>query len=202
MSKKARAFSIIVVAMLLLVGGVVLLLGAGLVAWIASEDRDQVRANAISEQAAVEADLRALHDVLAEQRAAVERAEELLEFLQLSRLAGEEARVLSGGQRKLLELGRAMMAEPQIILLDEPAAGVNPSLLDFIIDRIAAINAQGITVLLIEHNMDMIKRLCGRVLVMASGRLLAEGARRVLARRPLWQSGSSLHGQYSYHCRV
>ena len=125
-----------------------------------------------------------LKDVRRQERAAVERAEELLEFLQLSRLAGEEARVLSGGQRKLLELGRAMMAEPQIILLDEPAAGVNPSLLDFIIDRIAAINAQGITVLLIEHNMDMIKRLCGRVLVMASGRLLAEGAPQDVSRDP------------------
>lgn len=125
-----------------------------------------------------------LKDVRRQERAAVERAEELLEFLQLSRLAGEEARVLSGGQRKLLELGRAMMAEPQIILLDEPAAGVNPSLLDFIIDRIAAINAQGITVLLIEHNMDMIKRLCGRVLVMASGRLLAEGAPQAVSRDP------------------
>ncbi|MAU96099.1 MAG: ABC transporter ATP-binding protein [Fulvimarina sp.] len=125
-----------------------------------------------------------LKDVRRQERAAVERAEELLEFLQLSRLAGEEARVLSGGQRKLLELGRAMMAEPQIILLDEPAAGVNPSLLDFIIDRIAAINARGITVLLIEHNMDMIKRLCGRVLVMASGRLLAEGAPQDVSRDP------------------
>ncbi|WP_083590722.1 ABC transporter ATP-binding protein [Aurantimonas sp. 22II-16-19i] len=125
-----------------------------------------------------------LKEVRRQERAAVERAEELLEFLQLSRLAGEEARVLSGGQRKLLELGRAMMAQPGIILLDEPAAGVNPSLLDFIIDRIAAINARGITVLLIEHNMDMIKRLCGRVLVMASGRLLAEGAPQDVSRDP------------------
>ena len=110
-----------------------------------------------------------------EEKAAVERARELLDFLQLSRLAGEEARVLSGGQRKLLELGRALMSEPRIVLLDEPAAGVNPALLDFIIDRIAAINADGITILLIEHNMEMIARLCPRVLVMAAGTLLAEG---------------------------
>lgn len=110
-----------------------------------------------------------------EERAAIERAHELLDFLQLSRLAGEEARVLSGGQRKLLELGRALMAKPRIVLLDEPAAGVNPALLDFIIDRIAAINAEGITILLIEHNIEMIARLCSRVVVMAAGRWLAEG---------------------------
>ena len=67
------------------------------------------------------------------------------------------------------------MADPRIILLDEPAAGVNPALLDLIIDRIAAINADGITILLIEHNMEMIARLCPRVLVMAAGRRLAEG---------------------------
>ena len=67
------------------------------------------------------------------------------------------------------------MAEPKLLLLDEPAAGVNPALLDLIIDRIAAIRARGIAVLLIEHNMDMVARLCSRVLVMAQGRLLSEG---------------------------
>ncbi|TGR35786.1 ATP-binding cassette domain-containing protein, partial [Mesorhizobium sp. M1C.F.Ca.ET.195.01.1.1] len=90
----------------------------------------------------------------------------------LTHLAHEPARVLSGGQRKLLELARVMMADPAIILLDEPAAGVNATLLEVIIDRIRDINARGITFLLIEHNIDMVTRLCHRVLVMASGQLL------------------------------
>jgi branched-chain amino acid transport system ATP-binding protein len=91
--------------------------------------------------------------------------------------------VLSGGQRKLLELARVLMAEPKLILLDEPAAGVNPALLDLIIDRIHAINKLGIAVLLIEHNMEMIARLCPRVIVMAAGKSLAEGAPEEVTRR-------------------
>jgi branched-chain amino acid transport system ATP-binding protein len=71
-----------------------------------------------------------------------------------------------------------------VILLDEPAAGVNPALLDLIVDRIAAINAQGVAVLLIEHNMEMIARLCGRVIVMAAGRALAEGTPEEVAAKP------------------
>jgi len=92
--------------------------------------------------------------------------------------------VLSGGQRKLLELARILMADPRVILLDEPAAGVNPVLLDLLIDRIVALNAAGRTILLIEHNMDMVARLCGRAVVMASGRLLAEGPPAAIARDP------------------
>ena len=104
------------------------------------------------------------------------RAREILKFLSLDRLTDDYAGALSGGQRKLLELARVMMAQPRVILLDEPAAGVNPALLDLIIDRIQAINAQGVALLLIEHNMDMIARLCPRVIVMAAGGKLAEGA--------------------------
>jgi len=122
--------------------------------------------------------------VAAEERAHVARAREILEFVSLTHLADQTAVVLSGGQRKLLELARVMMAEPKVILLDEPAAGVNPALLDLIIDRIAAINAQGIGVLLIEHNMEMIARLCPRVIVMAAGRALAEGTPAEIARKP------------------
>ena len=110
-----------------------------------------------------------------EEEAARERAWELVRFLSLDHLADRPARVLSGGQRKLLELARALMSEPRVLLLDEPAAGVNPALLDFIIERVREINARGIAVLLIEHNMDMIRRLCPRVLAMASGRALREG---------------------------
>ncbi len=130
--------------------------------------------------------------VAAEERAAREKAMELLDFVLLSRLTHEPARVLSGGQRKLLELARVLMANPAIILLDEPAAGVNASLLEVIIDRIKEINARGITFLLIEHNIDMVSRLCHRVLVMASGQLLCEGTPDEVARdpgssKPIWE---------------
>ena len=107
-----------------------------------------------------------------------------LEFTTLAHLAQESAQVLSGGQRKLLELARVLMAEPTLLLLDEPAAGVAPALLDLIIDRIAAIRERGVTLLLIEHNMDMVARLCSRVLVMAQGRILAEGPPAAIARDP------------------
>jgi branched-chain amino acid transport system ATP-binding protein len=130
------------------------------------------------------ANIMAPRRVAAEERAHVARARELLDFVSLSHLADQTAGVLSGGQRKLLELARVLMAGPKVILLDEPAAGVNPALLDLIIDRIASINAQGIAVLLIEHNMEMIARLCPRVIVMAAGRALADGTPEEIARRP------------------
>lgn len=128
------------------------------------------------------ANLVAFRRIADEERRAVERARALLEFLSLSRLEAEPASVLSGGQRKLLELARVMITEPKVILLDEPAAGVNPALLDLIIDRIGEINRRGITILIIEHNMEMIQRLCGHVVVMAQGRLLAQGRPEDVAR--------------------
>jgi branched-chain amino acid transport system ATP-binding protein len=120
--------------------------------------------------------------VRAQERLNVEKATRLLDFVTLTRLAREPARVLSGGQRKLLELARILMADPKLILLDEPAAGVNPSLLETIIDRIQAINATGVTFLIIEHNMDMVTRLCSRALVMVEGKLLCEGTPREVTR--------------------
>jgi branched-chain amino acid transport system ATP-binding protein len=122
--------------------------------------------------------------VAAQERAAVEKARALLDFLTLSPLAHEPARVLSGGQRKLLELARVLMADPKVILLDEPAAGVNPALLAFIIARILDLNARGTSILLIEHNMDMVTEVCGRVVVMAQGRFLREGTPHDVARDP------------------
>ena len=122
--------------------------------------------------------------VAAEERAAVARARDLLDFVTLSRLEDEPARILSGGQRKLLEFARVLMAEPKAILLDEPAAGVNPTLLEVIIDRIRTLHAQRRTILLIEHNMDMVARLCSRVIVMAAGRHLAAGSPAEVARDP------------------
>ena len=122
--------------------------------------------------------------VAAEERATIDKARGLLDFVTLSSLAGEPARVLSGGQRKLLELARVLMADPQVVLLDEPAAGVNPSLLELIIDRLQALNAGGTSILLIEHNMDAVARLCSRVVVMAGGRYLAEGTPAAVAANP------------------
>jgi branched-chain amino acid transport system ATP-binding protein len=120
--------------------------------------------------------------IAAEEKRNIEKARELLAFVTLDGLAAQPARILSGGQRKLLELARVMMADPQLLLLDEPAAGVNAQLLDTIVARIQDINRRGVTLLIIEHNMDMIARLCGRVFVMAAGRLLAEGAPAEMSR--------------------
>lgn len=111
-----------------------------------------------------------------DEKAAQEKAHALLDFLLLSHLENQPASVLSGGQRKLLELARILMADPEMILLDEPAAGVNPSLLEQIIERIVALNeVHEKTILIIEHNMDMIAQLCSRVVVMATGKELTQG---------------------------
>ena len=114
--------------------------------------------------------------VAAGERAVRDKALRSLDFVGLSPLAQAPARVLSGGQRKLLELARVLVAEPRLILLDEPAAGVNPALLETIVAKIEALNREGVTFLVIEHNMDFVMRLCGRVLVMAAGKLLTSGA--------------------------
>jgi branched-chain amino acid transport system ATP-binding protein len=111
-----------------------------------------------------------------EERDSFDKAMALIDFVTLSRLAREPARVLSGGQRKLLDLARLLMADPAIILLDEPAAGVNASLIEVIIGKILEINRRGTTFLIIEHNMDAVARLCRHVFVMATGRLLCEGS--------------------------
>jgi branched-chain amino acid transport system ATP-binding protein len=113
--------------------------------------------------------------VAREERINIDKAMAWLEFLGLARLAQEPARVLSGGQRKLLELGRVLMADPSIILLDEPGAGVNPTLLEAIIERISEINRRGVTFFIIEHNMDLVARLCRQVYVMSAGRIIFNG---------------------------
>jgi branched-chain amino acid transport system ATP-binding protein len=104
-----------------------------------------------------------------------EAARYWLNFVGLSDLEQKPARILSGGQRKLLELARVMMAEPKLVLLDEPGAGVNPALLDHIVDKVTELNAGGTTFLIIEHNMDLVASLCKPVMVMAQGRLLMSG---------------------------
>ena len=115
--------------------------------------------------------------VMAEERALRDRAEEALEFLNLSHLRDERAGNLSGGQKKLLELGRAMMSSARFVLLDEPAAGVNRTLLAQLSDRIARLRAEGgYTFLIIEHDMNMVTQLCDEVIVMAHGEILMRGS--------------------------
>jgi len=113
--------------------------------------------------------------VRTEERRHRARAHEVLDFVGLDRLAGEPAKNLSGGQQKLLELARVLMADPKLILLDEPGAGVNPTLLLAITGKLRELHARGITFLVIEHNMDLVMNLCDPILVMAQGRLLMEG---------------------------
>jgi neutral amino acid transport system ATP-binding protein len=110
-----------------------------------------------------------------EERQQRDRAMAILESIGLAHMANEYAGALSGGQRKLLEMGRALMTNPKLILLDEPAAGVNPTLINQICDRILSWNREGLAFLIIEHNMDVIMSLCDRVWVLAEGRNLAVG---------------------------
>ncbi|MCI0713011.1 MAG: ABC transporter ATP-binding protein [Chloroflexi bacterium] len=104
-----------------------------------------------------------------------ERALELLAFVGIAHLAHEVTRNLSYGQKKLLDFASLLMADPKLILLDEPAGGVNPALLEKIIDRVRQLNDQGITFLIVEHNMEMVMSTCNQVVVMAYGTVIAEG---------------------------
>lgn len=110
-----------------------------------------------------------------EERENRERAMAILESVGLAAKAQDYAGALSGGQRKLLEIARAMMTYPKLILLDEPAAGVNPTLIGQICEHIVNWNREGISFLVIEHNMDVIMTLCDRIWVLAEGRNLADG---------------------------
>ncbi|MDD0814608.1 ABC transporter ATP-binding protein [Curvibacter sp. HBC28] len=110
-----------------------------------------------------------------QERALVEKAEQVLEFLNLSRVRDTLAGGLSGGQKKLVELGRVLMLEPRCILLDEPFAGVNPVLIDEISERIRQLHARGLAFIIIEHHLQALKALAGRLIVMDRGRILAEG---------------------------
>ncbi len=114
--------------------------------------------------------------IAAEERALADKADGVLEFLTIAHLADEKAGNLSGGQKKLLELGRTMMVDARIVFLDEVGAGVNRTLLNTIGDAIQRLNRErGYTFCVIEHDMDFIGRLCDPVIVMAEGRVLAEG---------------------------
>jgi branched-chain amino acid transport system ATP-binding protein len=111
-----------------------------------------------------------------EERALQAKADEVLEFLTVDHLRDEKASNLSGGQKKLLELGRTMMVDARIVFLDEVGAGVNRTLLNTIGDAIIRLNKErGYTFCMIEHDMEFIGRLCDPVIVMAEGKVLAEG---------------------------
>ena len=105
----------------------------------------------------------------------IEKAMGILEFLGITRLAYEDGANLSYGQKKLMDLAALLMSDPKIILLDEPAGGVNPTLLEEIIGHIRKLNEQGLTVLIVEHNMELIMRLSHRVVVMSQGSVIADG---------------------------
>jgi neutral amino acid transport system ATP-binding protein len=115
-----------------------------------------------------------------------ERAHELLALVRLDGLAGDYAGTLSGGQRKLLELSRALMTEPRVVLLDEPMAGVNPTLALQLLDRIRALrDDQGMTFLLIDHDLEAIMSVSDRVIVMSAGRVIAAGTPAEVRADPL-----------------
>jgi ABC-type branched-subunit amino acid transport system ATPase component len=118
---------------------------------------------------------RAAESALAEKALAIARR------LKLDHVIDNPVVALSGGQKKLVEIGRALMADPKIILLDEPMAGVNPSLTEEIAGHLVALNREGITICLIEHDMGLIRRLCDPIVVMAEGRTLVEGSFEAIA---------------------
>lgn len=110
-----------------------------------------------------------------EEKRNAERVDETLKFLRLVEVADVPSGSLSGGQKKLLELGRALMVSPKLILLDEPFAGVNPVLIEALAERIRELNARGIGFLIIEHDLAALTRLVPQLAVMDRGRIIARG---------------------------
>lgn len=119
-----------------------------------------------------------------EQRLLREKAHELLAYFRLQHMADQYAGSLSGGQRKLLEMARALMTNPDMLLLDEPMAGVNPALKEQLLDHILDQRSRGRTFLIVEHDMDMIMRISDRVIAMAHGEIIADGPPTQVARNP------------------
>ena len=116
--------------------------------------------------------------------ALAERAWAIARRLRLDRVMDNAVTALSGGQKKLVEIGRALMAAPRLVLLDEPMAGVNPSLAAEIADHLLSLQAEGITICLVEHDMALIRRLCDPVIVLAEGRTLTSGRFETVAADP------------------
>jgi neutral amino acid transport system ATP-binding protein len=112
------------------------------------------------------------------------KAMELLARFKLDVKASDYAASLSGGQRKLLEMARALMSDPTLVMLDEPMAGVNPALTQSLLDHILDLKTQGMTVLFVEHDMHMVRHIADWVVVMAEGRVVAEGAPSEVMKNP------------------
>jgi len=113
-----------------------------------------------------------------------ERAEALLERFNLARMRDEFAGALSGGQRKLLEMARALMVQPQLVMLDEPMAGVNPALTQSLLEHIKSLRDEGMTVVFVEHDMDVVYDVSDWVVVLAEGRIIAEGPPDAMGANP------------------
>jgi neutral amino acid transport system ATP-binding protein len=119
-----------------------------------------------------------------QERLITRRAEQLLDRFNLSHMRNDYAGELSGGQRKLLEMARALMSEPTMVMLDEPMAGVNPALTQTLLAHVKDLRTMGMTVLFIEHDMDMVRDISDWVIVMAQGRIVAEGPPDVVMADP------------------
>ena len=104
-----------------------------------------------------------------------EKANEIMKDLNISHMADSYARELSGGQKKLLELARAIINNPEILLLDEPLAGVNPKLAEDILTLIKKLSENGITIIMVEHNIEAVMKISERIVVLAEGSLIADG---------------------------
>jgi len=119
-----------------------------------------------------------------QERGIKERAEELLGRFNLTHMRDTFAGELSGGQRKLLEMARALMAEPRLIMLDEPMAGVNPALAETIIHHVAELRDEGLSVVFVEHDMDVVREISDWVVVMSEGQIVAEGRHASIVANP------------------
>jgi len=115
------------------------------------------------------------HKVQAEEKMIGKKAEDILKFFDLLRMKDEYAGSLSGGQKKMLEMARALMADPKLLLLDEPFAGVNPSLSDRLIERIKTLKEKGLTIMIIEHSIPYVLALSDELYVLNKGAVLAHG---------------------------
>lgn len=111
----------------------------------------------------------------AEERAALERAGSLLDEFGLLEIADEPAGRLSGGQKRLVEIMRAIIASPRLLLLDEPMAGVHPTMVEGVISAVERLHLAGVSLLMVEHNLNVIERMCDHVIVMANGSVIAAG---------------------------
>jgi len=122
--------------------------------------------------------------IVAAERRAAGAAMELLRELGLEQAASMPAGELSGGQQKLMEIARALMAAPRVLLLDEPCAGVNPAGIEVLSDLVTRQRDGGMTFVIVEHNVDFVARHCDEVVVMAQGRVLTQGAPAIVRNDP------------------